>query len=285
MTGVRARLDESLQYCERELQNARASASRFGPPGPVQQLMGQVQNVWNRAGVRQNRINALVEEKEQAQDQCDRIATAQTTAQMEISQLRAQNAQLQREIASLRHDLLPARATPQPVGPPSVSSESSDPSRLADPEQIRKLNATVERIRGEREALRRDNAKLRTAKEQWKTEAGREKLRNDTTIDDLYKRWREAEGQLKQLQGSSSSRLPSHHEMGGHISLPAADGRASHSATAGDPQRPSVLPIPIDQPAHLGATSSPKAPQLTPHRSACKTSQETLGREEAMESD
>ncbi len=146
MTGVRARLDESLQYCERELQNARASASRFGPPGPVQQLMGQVQNVWNRAGVRQNRINALVEEKEQAQDLCDRMATAQTTAQMEISQLRAQNTQLQKEIASLRQDLLAARATP-----PSVSSESSDPSRLADPEQIRKLNTTVERIRGERE--------------------------------------------------------------------------------------------------------------------------------------
>ena len=104
------------------------------------------------------------------------------------------------------------------------------------------------------------------------------------TIDDLYKRWREAEGQLKRLQGSFSSRLPSPHEIGGHIRLPAADGQASHSAMAGDPQRPSVLPIPIDQPAHLGATSSPQAPQLTPHRSDSETSQETLGREEAMES-
>ena len=64
-------LDEGLQYCERELQDACTSASRFGPPGPVQRLMGQVQNIWNRACVRQNRINALVEEKEQARRECD----------------------------------------------------------------------------------------------------------------------------------------------------------------------------------------------------------------------
>ena len=283
MTGVRARLNKSLQYCEGELRNARASASRFGPPGPVQQLMGQVQNVWNRAGVRQNRINVLVEEKEQAQDQCDRMATAQTSAQREISQLRVQNAQLQEEIVSLCQDLLAARATPQPVGPPSVSSASSDHAGLATQEQIRRLNATVERIKGEREALRRDNAKLRTANEQWRTESGREKLRNDTTIDDLYKWWREAESQLKRLQ-ASSGRLPSHHEMGGHIRLPAAEGRASHSATTEDPQSPSVLPIPIDQSAQPGTASFSQAPQLMPHRSASETSQETLGREEAMES-
>ncbi len=117
------------------------------------------------------------------------MATAQTIAQMEISQLRAQNAQLQKENESLCRDLLAARVTPQPVGPPSVSSESSAHSGLADQERIRQLNTTVERIRGEREALRRDNAKLKTAKERWRIEANREKLRNDTTIDDLYKRW------------------------------------------------------------------------------------------------
>ncbi len=285
MTGVQARLNDSLQYCERELRNARASASRFGPPGPVQQLMGQVQNVWNRAGVRQNRINALAVEKEQAQDQCDKMATAQTSAQKEISQLRAQNVQLQEEIASLRQDLLAARATPQPVGPPSVSSASSEHARLANPEQINMLNATLKRIRGERETLRRENAKLRTANEQWRTESAKEKLRNDKTIDDLYNRWKGAEGKLKQSQRQSTSRLPSHHEMGGHIRLPAAKGRASHSAVTADPQRPSVLPIPIDQSIQQGTASFQQAPQLTPHRSASETSQETLGREEAMESD
>ena len=46
-----------------------------------------------------------------------------------------------------------------------------------------------------------------------------------------------------------------------------------------------MLPIPIDQPARLGATSSPQASQLAPHCSASETSQETLGRKEAMESD
>ncbi len=208
MTGVHAQLNESLQYCERELRNARASTSRFGPPGPVQQLMGQVQNVWNRAGVRQNRINALVVEKEQAQDQCDKIATAQTTAEQEIGQLRACNEQLQKENERLRQELLAAKATPRPAGPPFVSSESSNPSGLTDREQIRQLTATANRIRGEREALRRENAKLRTANEKWKIEAKREKLLNDTTIDNLHKRWWEAEDKLKRVQ-----RLPSHHEM------------------------------------------------------------------------
>ena len=174
----------------------RASASRFGPPGPVQQLMGQVQNVWNRAGVRQNRINALVEEKEQARDQCDKMATVQTTAQQEIGQLRARNEQLQKENEHLRQELLATKAIPRPAGPPSVSSESSNQSGLTDQERIRQLAATADRIRGEREALRRDNTKLRTANEKWRTESVKEKQRNDKTIDDLYKRWRETESQL-----------------------------------------------------------------------------------------
>ncbi len=63
MSGVHTCLDESLRYCEGELRDARMAASRFGPPGPIQHLMGQVQSVWNRAGVRQNRINALEGEK------------------------------------------------------------------------------------------------------------------------------------------------------------------------------------------------------------------------------
>ncbi len=197
IAGLRTQLDESLQGCQRELQDARAAASRFGPPGPVQHLMGKVQHVWNRAGVKQNRIDALVKEKEQARGQCDRMATTQTTAQQEIGQLRARNEHLQRENERLRQELLAAKATPCPAGPPSISSESSNQSGLTDQDRIRQLTATADRTRGEREALRRDNAKLKKANELWKTEAGREKLRNDTTIDDLYKRWREAEGQLK----------------------------------------------------------------------------------------
>ncbi len=46
-----------------------------------------------------------------------------------------------------------------------------------------------------------------------------------------------------------------------------------------------MLPVHAEQPAQLGATRSPQAVQLTLHRSAGETSQETLGREEAMESD
>ncbi len=260
IAGLCTQLDESLQGYEKELQDARTAASRFGPPGPVHHLMGKVQHVWNRAGVKQNRIDALVNEKEQVRSQCDRMVTVQITAQQEIGQLRAHNEQLQKENEHLRKELLAAKATPRPAGPPSVSSESSNQSGLADQDQIRKLNATVERIRGEREALRRENAKLRTANDQWRIEADREKLQNDSTIDNLYKRWREAEGQLKRVQ-----RLPSHREMGGHIRLPASDDQASHSATAGDPQRPSVLPIPIDPPAYSDATCSVQALQLAPH--------------------
>ena len=64
---------------------------------------------------------------------------------------------------------------------------------------------------------------------------------------------------------------------GGHIYLSVAEGRVSHSATAGDPQEPPVLPTPLNQPARLGATNSPQAPQLIPHRSGSETSQETVG--------
>ncbi len=177
-----------------------------------------------------------------------------------------------------------AKATPQPVGPPSVSPGSSTHSGLADQERIKQLTATVDRIRGEREALRKDNAKLKTANEQWRTEASREKLRNDTTIDNLVGRLQEAEGKLKQLQGQSSNHLPSDREMGGHhIRLPAAEGRASHSATTGEPQRPSVVSPLAGQSAHLGTTSSPQTSQLAPQCSASVTSQESLNPEEDME--
>ncbi len=39
MARIRAQLDDGLPYCERDLQNACTSASRFSPPGPVQHLM------------------------------------------------------------------------------------------------------------------------------------------------------------------------------------------------------------------------------------------------------
>ncbi len=134
MAGVQAQLDEGMQSCLRELRDARSSAYRFGPPGPVQQLMGKVQHVWNHAGMKQNCINALEGEKDQVKEQCDKMATAQTTAQREIGQLRARNEQLQRENELLRQELLTARATPRPAGPPSVSSESSNPSGLTEQE-------------------------------------------------------------------------------------------------------------------------------------------------------
>ena len=177
--------------------------------------------------MRQNRIKVLVEEKEQVRSQCDRMATAQTTVQQEIGQLRAQNEQLQKENESLRRDLLAAKATPQPVGPPSVSSESSNQSGLTDQERIKQLTATADQIRGEREAFRRDNTKLRVANEKWRTEASREKLRNDTTINDLWARLQAAENKLKQSQGQSHSHLPSLREMGGHRTyLPTEEGRS-----------------------------------------------------------
>ncbi len=156
MAGVHAQLDESMQSCMRELRDVRSSASSFGPHGPVQQLMGKVQHVWNHAGMKQNRIDTLEGEKDQAREQCDKMATAQTTAQQEIGQLRASNEQLQRENERLHQELLAAKATPRPAGPPSVSSESSNQPGLTEQEQIRQLTATANRIGGEREALRRE---------------------------------------------------------------------------------------------------------------------------------
>ena len=164
-------------------------------------------------------------------------------------------------------------------------SEPSNQSGLTDQEQIRQLTATANRIRGEREALRRDNAKFRAANEKWRTDSIKEKRRNDKTIDDLYNRWKEAEEKMKQLQ-VPPSRLPSHQEMGGHhIRLPPAEGRASHSATTGALQRPSELPVPANQPAQLEDTSFSQAVKLTPQRLTSETSQETVGRQEATESD
>ncbi len=87
-----------------------------------------------------------MEEKEQARDQCDKMATAQTTAQQEIGQLRAHNEQLQKENERLRQELLAAKATPRSAGPPSVSSEPSNQPGLTDKEQVRQLTATANRI-------------------------------------------------------------------------------------------------------------------------------------------
>ena len=216
MAGVQAQLDESMQSCVRELRDARSSASRFGPPGPVHRLMGKVQHVWNHAGMKQNRIHALEGEKDQAREQYDKMATAQTAAQQEIGQLRASNEQLQRENERLRQELLAARATPRPAGPPSVSSESSNPSGLTEQEQIRHLTATVTRIRGEREALRKENEKFKAANEKWRTDAIKEKQRNARTISDMYNQWREAEDRLSQLT-APTRQLPTHQEMGGHV--------------------------------------------------------------------
>ena len=235
--------------------------------------------------MKQNRIDVLEAEKDQVKEQCDKMATAQTSAQQEIGQLRVQNEQLQVENERLRRELLAAKATPRPAGPPSVSSESSNPSGLTEQEQIRQLTATANRIRGEREALRKENEKYKVANEKWRTDAIIEKQRSESTIDDMYKRWKEVECQLKWAL-ASPSQLPSHQEMGGHhLRLPATEGRASHSTATAQPQGPPVLPTPLNQPARLGATGSPQAPQLTPHRSASETSQETVGREEDMESD
>ena len=177
--------------------------------------MGQVQSVWDCASVRQNRIDALIQEKEPARGQCDQMATAQTNAQREIRQLRASNDQLQKDNSKLRQELLVARATPRPSQPPSVSSGSSTHSGLTDQEQIKQLRADNNWIRGEREALRKDNEKLKAANTEWRAEACREKLRNDITIDRLWERLEEAEDKLKQFQEQPSSHLPSHQEMGG----------------------------------------------------------------------
>ncbi len=282
----RARLNDDLRLCTRELRDARGSAAATGPPGPTRHMKGQVQGLWERVDVRQNQINALAKEKTHARKQCDQMAAAQTNAQKDIGQLCAHNEQLQKENECLRQELLAARATPRPAGPPSVSSESRTHSGLSDQKRIRQLTATVDRIRGEREALRKDNTKLKVANEKWRMEASREKLRNDTTIYNLWGRLQEVEGKLKQFQGQSSSHLPSHSEMGGHRPcLPAAESITSRSTTTGEPQRPSVLPTPAGQPAHSGATNSPQASQHAPQRSASATPQGPLDQEEDMESD
>ena len=212
------------------------------------------------------------------------MATAQTAAQQEIGQLRAHNKRLQAENERLRQELLAAKATPHPTGPPSVSSGSSNLSGLTDQEQIRHLTATVTRIRAEREALRRENEKFKDANEKWRTDSIKEKQRNARTIDDMYNRWKEAEEMLRESP-APPRQLPSHQEMGGHVRLPATDEQAPPSTTTTDPQESFVLPVPVVRSNQLGATGSPQAPKLTPHRSASDTSQETLGREEAMESD
>ncbi len=226
--GFRARFNEDLRLCAQELREARGSAAATGPPGPTRHLMGQVQGLWERVDVRQNQIDTLTREKTSARDQCDQMATAQTTAQKDIGQLQAQNEQLKKENERLRQELLAAKATPRPTGPPSVSSETSSHSGMAEQERIRQLTADANRIRGEREALRRNNAKLKAANEEWRKEAKREKLRNDSTIDRLNDRLQEAEDRIKQLQEQPSRQLPSHWEMGGHRTyLPTSERRAS----------------------------------------------------------
>ncbi len=279
-------MNDNLRLCTQELRDARRSAAAAGPPGPIRYLMGQVQRLWERLGVRQNRIDALIKEKTHARDQCDQMAAAQTNAQKEIGQLRAHNEQLQKENESLRKELLAVRTTPRLAGPPSVSLESSTHSRLADQERIRQLTTDANQIRGEREALRKDNEKLKAANAEWRADAHREKLRNDTTIDKLWDRLQEVEDKLKQSQEQSSSRLPSHREMGGHRPcLPAAEGRTSLPTTSNETLGPSALPPSAGQPAHLGATSSPQKSQLAPQRSASATSQGPFDQEEDMESD
>ena len=203
-----------------------------------------------------------------------------------LGQLRAQNEQLQKENERLRQELLADKATPRPAGPPSVSSETSSHSGMAEQERIRQLTADANRIRGEREALRRDNAKLKAANEEWRKAAKREALRNDSAIDKLHGRLQEAEDRIKQLQAQPSSHLPSHREMGGHRTyLPTSERRASSPTGTREILDRAIFPTSASQTTLLEGTSSPQAPQLTPQRSASATSQEPHGQEEAMESD
>ncbi len=51
---------------------------------------------------------------------------------------------------------------------------------------------------GWRESLRKENEKLKNANSEWRTEARREKLRNDTTIDN-WGQLQEEEDKLKQF--------------------------------------------------------------------------------------
>ena len=284
--SFRARFNEDLRSCTQELREARGLAAATGPPGPTRHLMGQVQGLWERADVRQNQINALTREKAHAREQCDQMATAQTTAQKDIRQLRAHNEQLKQENERLRQEVLAARATPRPTGPPSVSSKTSSHSGMADQERIRQLTADANRIRGEREALRKDNVKLRAANEKWRKDANREKLVNNTTIDGLVSQLQAAEDKLKRLQGLPSSSLPSHQEIGGHqLRLPAPEGRTSLPATSGESRGSLNVPPSVAPPSHLEATDSSRTSQHMPQRSASAMAQEPRGQEEAMESD
>ena len=174
--GCRARLDDDLQLCTQELRDVRGSAAATVQPGPTRHLMGQVQGLWERVGVHQNLIDALAKEKTHARDQCDQMAAAQTNAKREIVQLRSHNEQLQKENETLRQELLAARATPHPAGPPSVSSESSTHSGLAEQERIKKLIVDANQNRGQREALLKENEKLKNANTEWRTEERRQKL-------------------------------------------------------------------------------------------------------------
>ncbi len=68
---------------------------------------------------------------------------------------------------------------------------------LTDQERVKQLTTDNNQIRGEREALRKDNEKLRTANAEWKANACRKKVRNDATIDRLLAQLQEAEEKLK----------------------------------------------------------------------------------------
>ncbi len=185
LDSFRSNMQEDFRLCTGDLQDERQSAAAFGPPGPVQQLMGQIQGLWERVGVHQNRIDALVKENEQVRGHCDQMVTAQTNAQREIGQLRATNKLLQKDNDHLRQELLSAKEAPRPSKPSSASFGSSAHSGLTERDRAIQLNDDNNRIRGEREALRQDNEKMRNTIAELKKNAHREKVRNDATIDRL----------------------------------------------------------------------------------------------------
>ncbi len=248
--------------------------------------MGQIKGLWERDGVRQHRIDALVKEKEQVRVQCDQMATVQTDVQREIGQLKAANDQLQKDNDRLRQELLDGRATPHPSRPSFSSSVSSVHSGLTDRDHAIRLDQDNNRLRGEREALQQDNEKLKSTITELRKDAQRKKIRNDATMDRLLGQLQAAEDKFKQPQGQPQSRLPSHQEMGGHRPyLPTAEGRPSLPTTPGGMQGPPALSLFVSQPAHPGVADSPQIPQLTPQRTASTTLPGFLDPEEAMESD
>ncbi len=105
LDNIRSNLQEDFRLCTGEVQDVRQSAAEFGLPGPVQQLMGQIKGLWERDGMCQCRITALVDEKEQARVQCDQMAAAQANAQREIGQLKSTNDQLQKDNERLWQEL------------------------------------------------------------------------------------------------------------------------------------------------------------------------------------